>query len=109
MLAGRVKSGALPPSTSASLDLNGYEPLSIDRGGGIDVAADGFHFSFLGRTLATGRIVDWQTRAGPAADQLWRMNLHYMEYLRGVGDDVFAGSDRSMDRGKSALRKRLLV
>jgi hypothetical protein len=91
VLAGRVKSNELPPSTSASLDGNGYEPLRIDRGGGIDVASDGFRFSFLGHTLASSRIVDWQTRAGPAADQLWRMNLHYMEYLRVVDDDVFAG------------------
>jgi len=88
-LAGR-RSGTRPAPASVALDCRGFEPLSLDRGGGIDVVAGGFQFSLLGRKLSTGRTIDWQTRSGPAGDQLWRMNLHYMEYLRGVDDDVFA-------------------
>jgi uncharacterized heparinase superfamily protein len=89
-LAGRANSRAPLPSTSGSLDSRGFEPLFDQQGRDVEVHSDGFVFSFLGRSLATGRKIDWTAKTGPAADQLWRMNLHYMEYLRGVGDDVFA-------------------
>lgn len=52
--------------------------------------ADGLRFTFLNRCVAMpGPGVDW-TALGPGAEhQLWRMNLHYMEYLEGVDDSAW--------------------
>ena len=47
-------------------------------------------FTFLNRTVAmAGGRIDWLAPGPGAADQLWRMNLHYMEYLEGVDDVHF--------------------
>jgi glycosyltransferase involved in cell wall biosynthesis/uncharacterized heparinase superfamily protein len=50
----------------------------------------GVRFTFLNRSVEMQGRVDW-TAPGPGpADQLWRMNLHYMEYLEGVDDESWA-------------------
>lgn len=90
ILAGRRSASALPSSQRLPFNEEAFEPLLFDRPRGIEVRPDGFVFTFLGRSLATGRKIDWRSESGPAADQLWRMNLHYMEYLGAVGDDVLA-------------------
>lgn len=41
----------------------------------------GWLFTFLGRTIAMPERIDWTAPSLDPADQLWRMNLHYMEYL----------------------------
>ena len=48
-------------------------------------------FNFLHRSVEMkGPEVDWAA-PGPAPEyQLWRMNLHYMEYLEGAGDELWA-------------------
>jgi uncharacterized heparinase superfamily protein len=54
------------------------------------VAGDQLHFKFLNRTIAMpARQVNWTAPSLHPADQLWRMNLHYMEYLEGVDDECF--------------------
>jgi len=54
-------------------------------------AADGrLVFTFLNRTVDMPTdAIDWNAPSGASADQLWRMNLHYMEYLEGVGDALW--------------------
>lgn len=48
-------------------------------------AVDGLRFAFLNRSVAMpGPGVDWAAPGPGPANQLWRMNLHYMEYLEGV-------------------------
>jgi uncharacterized heparinase superfamily protein len=48
-------------------------------------------FAFLSRTVAMpSGTPDWQARSLEPDDQLWRMNLHYMEYLEGADDTLFA-------------------
>jgi uncharacterized heparinase superfamily protein len=42
---------------------------------------DRWQFTFLGRTLASDGAIDWSLPSDDRADQLWRMNLHYMEWL----------------------------
>jgi uncharacterized heparinase superfamily protein len=45
----------------------------------------GLQFTFLNRAVAmNGPSVDWLAPSSGPAHQLWRMNLHYMEYLEGV-------------------------
>ena len=48
-------------------------------------------FTFLNRTVEMrGNGVDWLAPGPGAAQQLWRMNLHYMEYLEAVSAEVWA-------------------
>ncbi|WP_036289720.1 alginate lyase family protein [Methylosinus sp. PW1] len=48
---------------------------------------DGFCFVFLNRSVAMPRTgIDWTAPGSGAEHQLWRMNLHYMEYLECVDD-----------------------
>src|SRR5207244_5094076 len=44
----------------------------------------GWRFTFVGRSVDMGEAIDWQ--ADP--DQLWCMNLHYMEYLEELDRDT---------------------
>jgi hypothetical protein len=48
-------------------------------------------FTFLGRseTMPRSRI-DWQAPGAGPVHQLWRMNLHYMEYLKDVPDAAWS-------------------
>ncbi len=50
----------------------------------------GWTFRFLGREAAMGEAVDWSGPDRSPASQLWRMNLHYMEYLEALDDEGFA-------------------
>jgi hypothetical protein len=46
-------------------------------------------FTFLNRTTEMiGSTIAWQVPG--QADQLWRMNLHYMEYLESVDDATWS-------------------
>jgi uncharacterized heparinase superfamily protein len=47
---------------------------------------EGDALTFLGRTVAISGKVDWTAPSLQPADQLWRMNLHYMEYLEEADD-----------------------
>lgn len=53
-------------------------------------AGEGWQFTFLQRSVhMEGPGVDWSAPGPGSAYQLWRMNLHYMEYLVGVDDEVW--------------------
>lgn len=61
-------------------------PLFSPRGGQVTVGLEGLAFTFLSKTVAMRDAIDW---AGPGLGgehQLWRMNLHYMEYLETIDD-----------------------
>lgn len=56
------------------------------------ITADTITFRFLNRAIAMpfigspGASIDWLAPGLDAASQLWRMNLHYMEFLEGADD-----------------------
>ena len=50
---------------------------------------DGGVFTFLGRSHRMNGRVDWTAPSLAPKDQLWRMNLHYMEYLEEADDIGF--------------------
>lgn len=54
------------------------------RAGMIERRAAGWRFTFLARNREMGEAIDWDGDA----DQLWRMNLHYMEYLEELDRDA---------------------
>ncbi len=60
------------------------QPVFPLRTGMIERLPTGWRFTFVGRSVDTGEAIDWQ--ADP--DQLWRMNLHYMEYLEELDRDT---------------------
>ena len=82
----RDRAGAsAAPAPKPPFAANPPQPLFAPRTGLID----GEIFTFLGRShRMTGR-VDWTAPSLEPKDQLWRMNLHYMEYLEEVDDARF--------------------
>ena len=82
----RDRSGArMAPADPPPLAPAPPPPLFAPRTGMVD----GDVFSFLGRAHRMGDRVDWAAPSLAAKDQLWRMNLHYMEYLEEVDDARF--------------------
>jgi len=82
-LMPRAGRGDAPvPEVSANPPLPVFRP----RGGRIARTGDGWRFHFLNRAMAVARQVDWQAGGPGAEHQLWRMNLHYMEYLEEAPD-----------------------
>jgi uncharacterized heparinase superfamily protein len=75
--SARPASGATPV-----LAANPPLPLFAPRSGMIE----GETFTFLGRSHRMNGRVDWTAPSLAPKDQLWRMNLHYMEYLEEVDD-----------------------
>ena len=66
------------------------QPLFPRRPPGLRADGGTLYFTFLHRTVAMPEaVIDWNAPSLAPADQLWRMNLHYMEYLEGVGDAQF--------------------
>jgi uncharacterized heparinase superfamily protein len=84
LLKPRLGAGAL--QTEAELPL----PLFPPRQASCSRQVGGWSFNFLGRTIEMTGPIAWRTPSGDPADRLWRMNLHYMEYLEDLSDDAAA-------------------
>jgi uncharacterized heparinase superfamily protein len=69
--AGDLRSAERPPL-----------PLFAPRRGMAQRTADGWRLRFIGRTEEMPHTIEWKR----SPDQLWRMNLHYMEYLEELAD-----------------------
>jgi uncharacterized heparinase superfamily protein len=80
---GHVTTAAVPQRASAP-----PVPLFVARVRHPSVAlGDGWRFTFLNHSVEmTGERIDWMAPQMDSAHQLWRMNLHYMEYLEGATD-----------------------
>ena len=65
----------------------------------------GLAFTFLGRNHAMPGAVDWSAPSLAPRDQLWRMHLHYMEYLGEVDDFTFVELIESWIATNSPMRK----
>ncbi len=68
--------------------LNPPAPRFPPRTGQVARTANGWRFAFLGRAVEMGETIDWDAPGTGVANQLWRMNLHYMEYLEGLDADA---------------------
>lgn len=69
-----VPAGALRPASAWPRGLFRAAAISADRDGA------GWRFSFLGIERRFSNAIDWRAD-GPGIGQLWRMNLHFFEYL----------------------------
>lgn len=79
----------LPDAGSWQNTLVPPRPIFLARTGKLAATPTGYAFTFLGRTQTLGRPVIWRAFTGTRADQLWSMNLHYMEYLEAADDATF--------------------
>lgn len=81
----RVPAAPSPPLCPAA-----PQPIFPPRTGSLAFSGDTATFCFLNHAASMPRErVDWAMAGPDGRDQLWRMNLHYMEYLEGVDDEAF--------------------
>ena len=76
----------------STLDRAPSPPLPIfpPRHGALTIDNGTLHFAFLNRTQSMPAArMNWNAPGPGPAHQLWRMNLHYMEYLEDVPNNVF--------------------
>lgn len=64
-------------------------PLLPPRGGAARLADGRWRFRLLNDERIFGWPIPWDLPGAPARDQLWKMTLHYMEYLEGLPDADF--------------------
>jgi uncharacterized heparinase superfamily protein len=75
----------------ATLRADAPLPLMPPRGGATSVADGGWRFRFLNDERTLPWPIPWDLPGAPARDQLWKMHLHYMEYLESLPNEHFAG------------------
>ncbi len=89
-----ASNSAAPSGVQHRVSRKPAPPLSpfVWRSGAITLVGEGsMHVTFLGRREKLSMPgIDWNTPGGEPEHQLWRMNLHYMEYLREVPDSLWA-------------------
>ncbi len=89
----RFRQARTPPASFAApaprLSRSPPSPVFAPRHAEIVGDLKGWRFGFLHRTHQCGPRVDWRLGGEGGANQLWRMNLHYMEYLEAVDDTAF--------------------
>ncbi len=87
----RVKQRGGKPVAIVAPQLSPRPPLPLfkPRAGMLDRRDDQLRFTFLGRPCEVGDPIDWRAGGAGPANQLWRMNLHYMEYLEEADDELF--------------------
>ncbi len=86
LTASRRLAERFPPSLDGPTPtLAEHPPLPVfaPRPIGAEHDGEGWHFTFVGRRVSVGDPIDWSKPGPGSRDQLWRMNLHYMEYLEG--------------------------
>lgn len=71
----------------ATLRADAPLPLLPPRGGAERLADGRWRFRFLNDERTFAWPVPWDLPGAPARDQLWKMNLHYMEYLESLPDE----------------------
>jgi uncharacterized heparinase superfamily protein len=79
-----------PPDASAALRQDLPTALMPPRRGLERLQDDRWRFTFLNQSREFNWPIDWDLRDAEPQDQLWKMNLHYMEYLESVTDADFS-------------------
>lgn len=87
-LRRKVEARLRPELTSSGLVRREAPPSPLFPARDASAAAieRGWVFRFLGQEVAMDQAVDWGAPSRAPAHQLWRMNLHYMEYLEQLED-----------------------
>jgi uncharacterized heparinase superfamily protein len=86
----RDRMGWRAPAADSPASAAPPRPPFPPRTGMIARMPEGLAVMFLGRAfLMPGGVMDWEAPSLAPSDQLWRMNLHYMEYLEAIDDADF--------------------
>lgn len=87
----RDRLGAAPmPAPVPAVTAQPPLPVMPPRLGLMRQEHDKLVFHFIGRQVAVpATAIDWQAGGSGASNQLWNMNLHYMEYLEGTDQAQF--------------------
>ncbi len=87
----RQHTGASATSALVAPSLSDRPPLPLfkPRRGKLEHRDGQWRFTFLHRSREMAGAVDWRAGGEGAGNQLWRMNLHYMEYLEEVENKLF--------------------
>ncbi len=89
--AWREQLGAQTASVDAATASKLPLPIFPPRSGMIECGPRGLVLTFLGRAVTMPpAAIDWQAPSRAPEHQLWRMHLHYMEYLEEVDDPLLA-------------------
>lgn len=88
----RQHTGAGAADSSVTPSLSDRPPLPVfqPRHGELGRNGGQLRFTFLNRSHDMTGAIDWRAGGEGPEHQLWRMNLHYMEYLEGIDDGLFA-------------------
>ena len=94
LLAGRGKVERAvrwaPVSASAKLAEVAPLPPLAQRANSARHESGNWFFTFIGRSeTCPGEAIDWHLGGAGPKNQLWRMNLHYFEWVEGVDDSAF--------------------
>jgi uncharacterized heparinase superfamily protein len=94
LLAGRGKVERAvrwaPVSASAKLAEVAPLPPLAQRANSARHESGNWFFTFIGRSeTSPGEAIDWHLGGAGPKNQLWRMNLHYFEWVEGVDDSAF--------------------
>lgn len=86
---------AFPPSLSGpavSFSFTAPLPLFAARAELARKTGAGWTFTFLNRIEQSPDPIDWRLGGAGGANQLWRMNLHYFEWIETLEDAPFVGA-----------------
>lgn len=75
----------LPSDKQLRLSASPPAPLFAPRDGMIERTGTGWTVTFLASSHSFSATLDWDQPPPSPREQLWRMNLHYMEYLEELG------------------------
>jgi uncharacterized heparinase superfamily protein len=75
------------------------QPLFAPRAVSAWQTGQGLRFRFVGREIEMPDGIAWRMPVSDPATQLWRMNLHYMEWLEGLERDAGVAAIRSWIAG----------
>jgi uncharacterized heparinase superfamily protein len=91
-LKRRVEQHRGKPVIGAAPDLSTRlpGPLFGPRLGKLEAGTGRPRLTFIGRSCEVDEPINWRAGGNGPANQLWRMNLHYMEYLEEADDKLFA-------------------
>lgn len=104
----RAKDRIVEPTATGDtpVDAHPAAPVFTPRAIAANLSRERWSFTFFGHTISGEGLIQWRRIDTSPADQLWRMNLHYMEYLEGFTDSEFIeaiGQWATANRPGSAL------
>lgn len=86
--ARRATAPPSPPPWEGPLPARLSLPAIVQAHGWVRQGPDGWQTHFLGQTIDLGPRPDWTARDDDPRAQLWRMNLHYFDYLDAMPDEA---------------------